>query len=144
MFICQRVYIIIYVYLNMILYVHTQNHRIYIYIWICLLSALENLQNLRQTDFANASLEPCFFWEVYKMELRGEATEAYADCTGKLRGAWFLEFRWGYLCGGYAKATEGEEPTTLFAYAGAAAVIMEIMRYSKLQHNLYIYIILFI
>ena len=65
-----------------------------------------------------------FFWEVYKTELRGEATQAYADGAGGLRGAWFQEFHWRYLCGGCAKATQGL-PTTLFrlfAYAGAGAV----------------------
>jgi hypothetical protein len=33
------------------------------------------------------------FLEVYKItELRGEATQAYADGAGGLRGAWFQEF----------------------------------------------------
>ena len=33
-----------------------------------------------------------FLGEVYKTELRREATQAYAPCTGRLRGAWFQEF----------------------------------------------------
>ena len=65
-----------------------------------------------------------FFLEVYKTELRGEATQAYADGAGGLCGAWFQEFHWGYLRGGCAKAAQGL-PTTLFglfAYGGAGAV----------------------
>jgi FixJ family two-component response regulator len=53
------------------------------------------------------------------MELRGEATEAYADCTA------------------YRYAGHGSKSSVESTYAGAAAFIMEIMRYSKLQHNLY-------
>ena len=62
------------------------------------------------------------------MELRGEATEAYADTAYR-----------------YA-ATHGSKSSVESTYAGAAAFIMEIMRYSKLQHNLYnmIYIIIYL
>ena len=63
-------------------------------------------------DCYGLKIEPCLFFFVYEKELRAEATKAYADCTGRLDGAWFLRvpFR---LCVGYAGLT------TLFAYAGA-------------------------
>ena len=51
----------------------------------------------------NKAIWAFFFGDVHKTELRGEATQAYADCTSRLRWAWF----WGYLRGGYAKAKQG-------------------------------------
>ena len=71
------------------------------------LAAHMHLESLRSDSSSLALDEPCFFLEVYKTELRGEATQAYADCTGRLRWAWFQEFHWGYLRGGYAKALQG-------------------------------------
>ena len=94
-----------------------------------------NLSALSPWEFAESPNQFCkcvtwavFFLEVYKMELRGEATEAYADTAYR-----------------YA-ATHGSKSSVESTYAGAAAFIMEIMRYSKLQHNLYniIYIIIYL
>jgi hypothetical protein len=38
--------------------------------------------------------EPCFFWMCAKQNFAERLTQAYADCTGRLRGAWFQEFHW--------------------------------------------------
>ena len=76
-------------------------------------------------EFANPTrmvAAPIWDWNVYKTELRGEAMQAYADCTVRLRGAWFQELlRWGYLHGGYPKATQGYAGHT-FCLPGRGAV----------------------